>query len=810
MFLVYLGILLLSAATLLFEITLTRVFSVAQWYHFAFLVVSLALLGFGVSGSFLSLFPRLIKKDLSHLLVIFAALFSASSLGGYLVVNNIPFDSYRITLESRQLFYLIVYYLSLAIPFFFTGLALGVALSKTPARAGNLYGFNMIGAGLGSLLVLVSPSYFGGGGTVVLSALLGLGAVFVFSLPRLKPFLGLAIAGGIGLIILMVSSPAVLEIKMSPYKSLSQVLRHTQAQILSTEWNAFSRVDVIKSRSLHLAPGLSFNYKGEVPPQLGLTVDGENLSPIIQIEAGEADFTEYLPSALVYHLVSSPKTLVIEPQGGLDVLTALRHESASVVTVISNPLVIETIGRFGGKGQFLDSPKVMVVSEGVRSYLKRSKEQFDVIQVALAGGFQPVTAGTYSLSENYLYTVEAVKAYYQHLAPGGLLSLTRWIQVPPSEGVRLLSLVTAALEDMGIAHPEKQLAAIRSFQTITLILKESPFTLEDISIIRDFCNERSFDVVYFPGVGPDDLNRYNVLPREVYYEATVNILSASEREAFLSSYPYDISPATDDRPFFFHFFKWSQLPYVWQSLGKTWQPFGGAGYLIVGVLFLAAVLASAIFILLPLYLRPKKRVKPSGLPVSSVRLRLFIYFAALGLGFLFIEIPMMQKFILFLDEPTYAFAIVLFTILVFSGLGSLFSARLIKVLPQVILGLGLLVLVYPLFLPYFFEALLGQPLPVRLLVAVGVLAPLSFLMGIPFPSGIRLVAASAPELVPWAWGINGCFSVISSILSLMIALLVGFSWVLVVAGGIYLVGAGVAWYWMRDLRKQAGGQLALT
>jgi len=801
MFLIYFGILLLSAATLLFEITLTRVFSVAQWYHFAFMVVSLALLGFGASGSFLSLFPRLVMKKLSHLLMICAALFSLGCLGSYLMVNSIPFDSYRVAWESRQLLYLMVYYLSLAIPFFFTGLALGAALSKMPSQAGKLYGFNMVGSGLGCLLVLVSPPLVGGGGTVVLAALLGLAAVFVFSLPCARLLLGLAFAGGVGLIILLVSLPVILEIKMSPYKSLSQVLLHAQTQTLWTEWNAFSRVDVVESSSIHIAPGLSFNYEQELPSQLGVTVDGANLSPMSQIEAGEADFTEYLPNAVVYRISPHPKALVIEPQGGLDVLTALHQQSSSIVAVVSNPLMIEALEGFREGGHLLDDPRVEVAVGGVRSYLRRSEEQFDVIQLSLTDSFRVVGAGAYSLSENYRYTVEAFEEYYQHLAPGGLLCVTRWIQVPPSEGVRLMSLATATLEGLGIPHPEQHMAAIRSFQTITLLVKESPFNPRDIATVKDFCDELGFDVVYFPGIDPADLNRYNVLPHEVYYEAFTSILSPSEREAFLAGYACDLSPPTDDRPFFFHFFKWSQVSYIWYSLGKTWQPFGGAGYLMVVALLLSAVVASAIFILLPLHFRPREKRGRSQTLLPGVRWQLFIYFAALGLGFLFIEIPLMQKFILFLDEPTYSFAIVLFTVFVCSGLGSLLSSRLAKALPQVIFGLALLAFLYHLLLPYFFEALLSQALLLRILVAFGVLAPLSFLMGVPFPSGIRIMGTLSPDLVPWAWGINGCVSVVSSILSLMLALSVGFSWVLVAASGAYLVAAAVACHWVRRMRQ---------
>lgn len=801
MFVVNFGILLLSAATLLFEITLTRVFSVAQWYHFAFMVISLALLGFGASGSLLSLFPRLSMKQVNRLLAVCAALFSLSCLGSYLLVNIIPFDSYRVALESRQVLYLAVYYLSLAVPFLFTGLALGIALSKMPYEAGKLYGVNMVGSGLGCLLVLVSPSLFGCAGTVIVAVLLGLVAVCLFIGLSSKLLLSLASAGGIGLIILMTSMPATLEVKMSPYKSLSQVLLHPQTRTLWTVWNAFSRVDVVQSGSIHIAPGLSFNYDGELPPQLGITVDGANLSPVSQIGTDQADFTEYLPSALVYCLSPGAKALIVEPQGGLDVLTALHHQSSSVMTVVSNPLVVEAIETFGERGNFLSDPRVKVAIEGVRSYLRESQEQYDVIQVALTDSFQVVGAGAYSLSEDYRYTVEAFEEYYQHLASGGFLSITRWLQVPPSEEVRLMSLATAALEALKANHPEQHMAAIRTFQTITLLVKASPFTNQDITTIKDFCNRLGFDVVYFPGIEPSDLNRYNVLPQEVYYEAFSRILLPSDREAFLAGYVYDVSPPTDDSPFFSHFFKWSQVPYIWHSLGRTWQPFGGAGYLIVVALLLSAVLASALFILLPLYLRPKHQRRQGQPLIKGVRWQSFLYFSALGFGFLFIEIPLMQKFILFLDQPTYSFAVILFTIFICAGLGSLMSSKLARVLPQVIVSLGLLACIYPLLLPHLFEALLGQSLLLRLVVAFGTLAPLGFLMGVPFPLGIRILGTVSPELIPWAWGINGSVSVVGSILALVLALSAGFSWVLVAGGGAYLVGAGVAYHWVRKIRE---------
>lgn len=785
MFLIYLGILLLSSATLLFEITLTRVFSVAQWYHFAFMVVSLALLGFGASGSLLSVFPRLGRKRLDASLALFSIGFSATVLVGYILVNVIPFDSFRVGLEGRQLLYLVAYYVSLAIPFFFTGLALGVALSRIPANAGKVYGFNMIGSGLGCLLVLIGPSVFGGGGTVILACLLGLAAAFLFWLRFSKALAGVVLASGAGLIVLLFNLPSGLDIKMSPYKSMSQVLLQPEAQTVWSRWNAFSRVDVIEGSAMHAAPGLSLAYGDALPPQTAIAVDGEDLSPISKTGVQEAAFTEYLPTALAYHLSPGPRALIIEPQGGLDLLSALHHGSASVVSVVSNPLVVEAARRYGQEGsQLFSDARVQVVTEGARSYLRRSREPFDVVQLSLTDSLRVVVAGSYSLSESYLYTVEAFKEYYRHLAPQGVLSVTRWIQLPPSQGIRLASLAVAALDELGVAEPERHVVAIRTLQTITLLVKQSPVTPDDVEVIRRFCEQRQFDMVYFPGIGPGDLNRYGILPHEVYHEAFNSILFPSEREGFLSEYAYDVSATSDDRPFFFHSFKWGQVPSILESLGKTWQPFGGFGFLVVVVLLATAMVASVVFILLPLAFGPRSR---RGTP-RRFRWRVLGYFGALGIGYLFIEIPLMQRFILFVDQPTYSFAVVLFTILVCSGLGSLASDRLARVLPQAILVLALLTALYPLILSSFFGAALGLALPFRLLVSVGILAPLSFLMGIPFPLGVKIVGDASPELIPWAWGINGCASVVASVLAMVLALSFGFSWVLVGAAAAYLAG----------------------
>jgi spermidine synthase len=773
------AVFLLSAATLVFEIALTRVFSVAQWYHFAFMTVSLALLGSAASGTFLAVFPQLRRRDMASLLSVLCLLFSASMVGGYLVSNHVPFDSYQLALDRRQIVYLAVYYLSLAVPFFFSGLAVAAVLSQAPEQAGRAYFANLLGSGLGCPAALILLGVGGGEATVVAAALMGGIAAVGLSWRRSWKRLSLAAGLVLALAACLVHLPPVFEITMSPYKALSNSLRYPGASVAFRGWNAFSRVDVVESEGMRSAPGLSYTYDRDLPPQKGVFTDGDNMSPLTTAVPGtDLSFLDFLLVSLPYRLVSQPSVLVLEPGAGLDVLVAERGGAARILAVNSNPLVSGVVRDLYPEyaGDLYSGDMVTVVSENGRSYLNRTRQQFDLIQVSLADTYRPVDSGAYSLSENYLYTTEAFVEYLEHLEPDGMLVVQRWLQTPPSETVRTLGLAISALEAMGAEDPSRHIVALRSLYTGLLLVKRGEFTREELDIVRQFSQEKRFDLVYYAGISPDEVNRYSILEEPLDYEAYTALLDTEDRAAFYASYPFDVRPPSDDRPFFFHFFRWAQTPEILQNLGKTWQPFGGSGYLVLLALLALVLLASLALVLLPLVLLRRRGEIRYGR-------RLFFYFLFLGIGYLFVEIPLLQRFILFLSHPVYALATVLFGLLTFSGLGSLASPRL--PLRKAMVILVVLLACYPLLLPPLFRLLLGLGLDLRMFAAVVLLAPLGFLMGVPFPAGIRLVGRVAPGLVPWAWAINGCASVLSSILAVMIAISHGFSSVLLAGGVAY-------------------------
>jgi len=789
---IYWAIFFVSAATLTFEIALTRIFSVAQGYHFAFMAVSLALLGFGASGTALAVFPRLLRRDLPSSLFTYSLLFSLSLPACYLISNYIPFDSYQITWDRRQILYLAIYYLSLALPFFLAGLTIGAPLALLVGQESRIYFFNLAGSGLGCIVALVSLSLWGGEGTVVLASLGGALAALTQGRSQKRVAFSLLLLG-VELLILL-RPPDYFTINMSPYKPLSNSLRYKGAELLLRRWNAFSRVDVVKSPGVHAAPGLSPSYFGPLPTQLGITTDGDNLWPLTSAAPDtDLSFLDYLPVSLPYQLLTEPRVLILEPGGGLDLLVALRKGAQEVVVVEANSLVTYVVrdlyGDFAG-GIFQDQ-RVTVVNEIGRSYLQRTDARFDLIQLSLSDSFRPVTSGAYSLQENYTYTEEAFTEYGEHLSPQGILVVHRWLQMPPSEGLRALALAVTALERAGV-DPGQHIAALRSFSTMLLLVKRSQFTPQEIENIREFASEKQLDLVYYPGMPIEEANKIYLLEKPEYYLACQDLLRARDKAEFYRAYPFDVSPPSDDRPFFFHSFTWKQIPAILESLGKIWQPFGGSGYLVLWALLILALLASLVLIILPLsFLR--------GIGGRGIRGRVFLYFFLLGIGYLFVEIPLIQRFILFLGHPVYALGAVLFALLTFSGLGSLFSPRL--PLGRGVLLLGAMIFLYPFLLPLLFRSLLGLGLGLRLLSSILILAPLGFLMGLPFPKGIAVTSHLAPGFIPWAWGINGCASVLSSILASMGALTFGFSWVLAWAGGAYLVGLAVFYPLIRGTKE---------
>ena len=780
------GLLCLAAATLALEVALTRVFALAQGYHFAFVAVGVALLGLGASGSFLAVLrPGASRPGLRWAS---AVLFGVSTAVAYALFGAFPFDSYRVATEPGQVALAVLSYLALTLPFFWSGIAIALTLADQPARAGLMYSANLAGSAAGCVAALGLLPVAGAGGTVLVAA--GLGTLAGLGFCR-RAWQRLAVI----LVALILAAPVLLapagslDPRLSPYRGLSQVLRLPGATVVWRQWNAFSRVDLVRAAAVRSAPGLSLSYVGGLPPQMAVAVDGDNLQSVSLVQPQQADFVGSTPAAVAYVLRSEPSVLLLEGSNA-DLLLALRAGAREVVMVRGNPLLnsaSEEAYRLAGLGW---SPardlRVELVASAPRPYLHRTSRQFDVLQLGLSEGFRPVSAGAFSLGEDYVHTVEAFRLYYRHLAPEGMLVATRWLQVPPSQDLRLVALAVRALLEEGVARPEARVAVLRDYQTLTLLVKHGDLAPDEVARLLAFAEARAYDVVYAPGAPESAANRHHLLPRAEHRTAVLTLFSPKANEELERTYPYEIRPPTDDRPFFGHLFRWQQTPEVLRTMGKTWQPFGGAGYLLVVGLLAVTVCSGAALIGLPLLVsRPGRGAGYAGPTLA----RTIAYFAALGVGYLGVEIPTMQKLIVTLDQPTYSIAVVLAALLSWSGAGSLASGWLTKrVSPRLVLAaLVVCLAVYQILLSPAVEHILRLGLELRVVTVVGVLAPPAFLMGVPLAAGVRALGSRRRDLVPWAWAANGFASVICSVLAAMLALEAGFSAVYLAATLAYVV-----------------------
>jgi len=786
----FIAIGLLSACVLSYEVLLTRLFSIVLWHHFAYMIISAAMLGYGASGTVLTLLK---DKSASH----FSFVYVMAAIGvvflmplSFLLAQQVPFNPLELLWDKSQLVKLLTIYLLMMLPFFCGGFSIGLIFFCFGTQAGRIYATDILGAGIGSisvigLLFLLPPSKV----LVALTALaLFATAIAIVELGmRAKWLIGILL--GFTLIVTVVLPDSWLRVQPSAYKDLNQALNITGAQIIEERSSPLGQIKVVKNSSIPFrhAPGMSLNATDEPPAQLGIYVDGNGPTVLTRFDGNLATlaYLDQLTSALPYHALKQPSVLVLGAGAGSDVLQALYHDAVTIDAVELNHNVIDLVQqRFRDfTGNLYKQKRVRVHKAEARGFVNTIHDRrYDLIQVALLDSFSVASAGVYSLSESYLYTVEALQTYLSRLTSGGMLAITRWLTLPPRDSLKLFATAVFALEREGVSNPAARLVMIRGWKTVTLLVKNSDFTTKEITAMKEFSSKRSFDLAYYPGMGADEANRYNLLEHPYYFEGAIALLS-SQRQAFLDRYKFYIEPATDDRPYFFHFFKWNAAGELFNLREQGGMPLLDWSYPLLVVALIQAIVASILLILTPLAVSRFRR----KLPTVWVAL----YFLSIGLAFMFMEIAFIQKFILFLAHPLYAVAVVLCSFLVFAAMGGWLAGRWQEktksrwhVLLAIIL-MGVLSLLYLIILPGLFQALMHYSDAVKIVISLALIAPLALCMGVPFPTGIMRLANSAQGAIPWAWAINGCASVVGAVLATLLAIHLGFAMVILMAILLY-------------------------
>jgi hypothetical protein len=742
--LISLGI--LSASIIAFQLILMQILSIVQWYHFAYMVISVALLGFGAAGTFLSIFREWLLDRFDVVLPLTMSL-SGVSMAVVTVVSQysfVRFDSLLLFSDYTHVYKLLLTYLVFFVPFFLGALPIGLIFTKYTDNIGKLYFTNLIGSGVGGIIVIglfwiIFPNEI----PAIIAILPVISGVIVIR-KHSKRVMILSMFISIIIITFIIFNPPSLE--LSEFKSLRKTLNLPDSKITTRKCSPFGLVEVVSAPTLRYAPGLSLTYKNTVPVKSAVFVNGDWFGPIISWKSTDTiSIMDYTTNALPFTFGKRESVLILGAGTGRDVTLALKNNAKEILAVESNP----------------------VVPELIKKELKADDD---------------------SLFDNQL-TKEAFNEMWIKLNPDGVISITCWLDYPVRNTLKILSTITEVLEEQGVTNLMEHIAAVKSWGTITITVKKSSISFKEANQIREFCNRLMFDPVMLPDLKPEEKEKYNKLQDEHFFDYLDEILS-SKREMFYSDYDFNIKPATDNKPYFSQFIRWKSISSLKEQFGNNAIPFFEIGYVIVILTFVQITIAAIVLILLPLF-----KIGWKG----GNKLWTLIYFSGIGLGYMFVEIVFIQRFILYFGNPIYSAAFVISVMLILSGAGSYISSRLKvnrKTFLIVTAIITVLLLLYSLILTKALLCTIAYPFGLKIFFAILFMIPVSVFMGMPFPIGLSFVAMRDKNGVPWAWGINGCVSVIAAVLAVIISVELGFTWVMVLASFAYLLALGV------NLKKQ--------
>jgi len=784
---ILLSVFLLSAVIIFFEILLMRVFAIQYWHHFASFIISLALLGFGSSGTLLYLLRRRLEALLEDFLYWLPLALSLSLWAALMLLEHMVFNPFLLLTQGDEITQLLVLVCALFIPFFLGALAIGACFAVSAGGVFRLYFVNLAGSAAGCLLLFLTWLHLDPFVLLLVLSIIAACAAVVAARGARR-----IVASALIVLLMPLIYGAFFHggsLEMSPVKDLAQARSAEGAVTEQERFGPLGLVTVLSGPAFHYLPDLSLNCPHGIPEQKGLFIDGNLVGAINRFsgDPGELRFMGYRTASLAYELLHAPHVLVIGGGAGSEILNA-RHHGAREISVVemSADVVALMQGSFREfSGAVYDSGPVRVFTEEGRGFLDRTQETYDLVQMVLLDSMGTAAAGVYSLGENYLFTVEALEKALQRLSPGGILSVSQWVENPPRSGMKLLTTAAEALRRQKL-DPPQSLMMIRSWQTVTLLVKRGPFDAADIEKARRFCRSRLFDPCWWPGIRTEETNRFNRLDRDPFHDAAL-LLFAGEGVALYRDYPFDIAPATDGRPFFSHSFKMEHLRQALGPGGRDFLPYMDWGYLLAWACFVIVAAASLVLILLPLR-------GSSGRPAREA-LPVFFYFGALGLGYMFLEIAFLQQFVRYLHHPVFSAGVVIGSFLIFSGLGSQLASHRgaagelgMETVVAVIVFAGATVYT----LTFGLDRVLPQlDLPVRMILCSLLIAPLALPLGIPFPSGLARLSKGRENLLPWAWGINGFFSVIGASGAVLIAVSWGFAAVIWIAFALYILAAVV-------------------
>jgi hypothetical protein len=767
---------LLSGAIIACQIALMNAFSLIQWDHFASMIISLALLGFGAGGTVLTLFKRWLTDHQAFMIPLLMILCAFSMALAYPLSQTelIRFDSYLLLTGGTHILRFVITALLLFLPFFLGGLAIGLLFTVRVKSISTLYAFNMTGSGIGGILVLLLFSRFEPHHIPILLALIPLAAGLIY--PKKRAWQLLYAAGGFTLLTILLVLFSFPEPFPSQFKGIRSALRLPEAQCVYKKPTPYGFLQIVKSPALRYAPGLSLQYRDSIPSRPVLFSNGHQRGPLTELPTKNSHHHyEWSTLKLPYTLRNPEKILILHAGTGDLISHALFHHPKEITACESNEGILLAINEFYQDNTPYTSPLVNVEISDAYTYLLTTKKTYDLIQLPILGTFGG-TSGLDALEEHYSLTLEAFESMWRRLEPDGMISVSTWMDYPSRYPLRILT----TFKELTHGNLSSHLAAIRNWNMITFLLKKSPLNPGEVQTIKTFSDSLDFDVVLLPtGHKSAPSYTHHQLQDSSFFHAIEAILGHDE-DTFTKEYPFRIQPARENRPYFSQFLKPGRIHEIMDYLSRDALPFLELGYLILILTFIVVTLIAIFLIMVPLIFHQ---------PDVYHSKWTLLYFSGLGLAFMFVEIVLIQRFILFFGNPLYAASAVISGILIFSGAGSYFSTHLEssrQTIRHVCAGISGLLLLLILGLTPFLKATIHYPFVLKIFISLLCIGPVAFLMGIPFPLGIKRLNQTNPVDISWAWGINGCLSVISSVLAAILAVEIGFMGVMIIAAMIYL------------------------
>jgi hypothetical protein len=751
------GIALISFSALLLELGLTRLFSVVLFYHFAFLAISIALLGLGAGGVFAFLAKNWLKKFETRTLMSWLAVANAAVIP--LVLATVLHVPVSLELSRANFLRLTAMYLVSAVPFLLTGVSFSVIFARESAHIARMYGADLCGGAAACLGVVPLLNWLGGPNAILFSGFVAGAAGLVWAAPGTAKRLAVGFA-----LLLLVLIGANYNGRLIDVVYAKGVFRDA-SWVEFARWNAISRVEVDRQGGAK-----------------AVVIDADASTYIMN-----ADLNHWRGTVWEKNLMSAPPALanvlrphgdyaIIGPGGGVDVLRAVANGGREITGIEINPIIANTImrDRYAEYSNHLyERPNVHIHVTDGRSFVRNAKEKYDVVQMTLVDTWASTAAGAFALSENSLYTEEAFREYFEHLKSDGLIAITRWEFRQPREALRVVSVAMRALHNLGIQNPAANFILVSQGALnedgipVAVLAKKSAFTAdEETEVRKHLLAHPALNAIYLPSAPGDN--------------PFAQLIASNDPIAFARSYAYNVAPVSDNAPFFFFTLKLSQiLHHEGLMRGIDWKV--NLGVAVLGMVLVISFAAVVLFLIVPL---------AAGTHGARGNAASLLYFVVVGLGYILVEIAFIQRFVLFLGHPTYALTVVIFMLLLASGTGSLVSRRWLPTterawapLSAIIAALLLLVFVLPAIL----NALVGLPFILKLAVSAVLLAPLGFVMGMPFPTGLRALAHNATGAVEWAWAMNAASSVLGSVLSMVIAIQFGLNVTLASGAAAYLL-----------------------